>query len=91
MDIRNPWKLELGEEREYTHLKEGLGAGHPINKPNKTPQQMDSTATRTLTLPVFKTQANCVPEGGRGARQPVNKPNSTPRQLEEQHQPAGGQ
>ena len=82
LDIGNLWKLE----QEDTHLEEGLGARHPINKPNTTPRQMDSTATKTL--PDFKPQANCVPEGGRGARHPVNKPISTPRQLEEQHQHA---
>ena len=27
-------------------------------------RQMYSTATKTITLPDFKTQANCVPEGG---------------------------
>ena len=37
LDIGNLWKLE----QEDTHLEEGLGARHPVNKPNSTPRQLE--------------------------------------------------
>ena len=66
LETQDWWSNVQERENEDSHLDEGLGARHPINKPNITPRQLGVTHIYTNIVPNQQEQSLSTPEGGVG-------------------------